>query len=272
MTRKPGKPLWRRLFDGQGAWLTPFAILVIVFLLAPVFVVIPMSFSGSNYLEFPPKIWSLRWYHAYFASPEWMAATRVSLMAAASTVVLATPIGFFAALWVVTSKSRMAGAVFAFLLLPQIAPVILVAIGVFFLYIRLRLVDTFLGVVLAHTALAIPFVVTTIAAALRKYDFALDQAARSLGASRMRAIVDVMLPQIRLSLLAGAIFAFVTSFDEVVVGLFVAGGDNTVLTRKMFLALRDQIDPTIAAISTMLILISVAAVAVFMVFSRHDDA
>lgn len=257
-------------FDGQALWLTPFAIIVIFFLLAPVFVVIPMSFSDSNYLEFPPRVWSLRWYYAYFASQEWMSATRVSLLAGVCTVLLATPIGFLAALAISTSKKRTAVVLFAFLLLPQVAPVILVAIGVFFLYIRLRLVDSFLGIVLVHTALAIPFVVTTVGAALQKFDFSLDQAARSLGASRIRAVIDVMLPQIRLSLLAGAIFAFVTSFDEVVVGLFVAGGNNTVLTRKMFMALRDQIDPTIAAISTILIVISIIAVAIFMAFSRTD--
>jgi putative spermidine/putrescine transport system permease protein len=141
---------------------------------------------------------------------------------------------------------------------------------VFFLYIRLHLVNSLIGIVLAHTALAIPFVVTTVSAGLKRFDFSLDQAARSLGASRFRAIRDVMLPQIRLSLFAGAIFAFVTSLDEVVVSLFIAGGDNTVLTRKMFLALRDQVDPTIAAISTLLIIVSVVAVGVFMIVGQRD--
>jgi putative spermidine/putrescine transport system permease protein len=271
MMEQPRNPRRAAQPPGDALWLTPFAVLVIFFVLAPVFVVIPMSFSDSNYLEFPPHVWSFRWYRAYFASSEWIAATKVSLAAAASTVILATPIGFLAALAIRTTKGRTAAALFAFLLLPQIAPVILVAIGVFFLYIRLRLVDSFIGIVLAHTALAIPFVITTIGAALQKFDFTLDQAARSLGASRFRAVIDVMIPQIRLSLLAGAIFSFVTSFDEVVVGLFIAGGDNTVLTHKMFLALRDQIDPTIAAISTLMIAISVISVAIFMVLNRRNE-
>jgi putative spermidine/putrescine transport system permease protein len=257
-------------------WLNPFAIVVVIFLLAPVFVVIPMSFSDSNYLEFPPRVWSLRWYHAYFDSREWMAATRTSLLAAFSTVLLATPIGFFAAYAIRNMAGRAGGILFGLLLLPQVAPVILLAIGVFFLYIRLHLVNSLIGIVLAHTALAVPFVVTTVSAGLKRFDFRLDQAARSLGASRLRAIRDVMLPQIRLSLIAGAIFAFVTSLDEVVVSLFIAGGDNTVLTRKMFLALRDQVDPTIAAISTLLIIVSVVVVGVFMIVSqrnvrRHND-
>lgn len=252
-------------------WLTPFAILVVLFLLAPVFVVIPMSFSDSNYLQFPPQVWSLRWYHSYFDSAEWMAATRTSLLAASCTVLLATPIGFLSAYAIRNMRGKAAAVLFGFLLLPQVVPVILLAIGVFFIYIRLRIVDSFLGIVLAHTALAVPFVVTTVSAGLKRFDFSLDQAARSLGASRFRAIFDVMLPQIRLSLFAGAIFAFVTSLDEVVVNLFIAGGDNTVLTRKMFLALRDQVDPTIAAISTLLIVVSVIAVGVFMLAVQRDN-
>jgi putative spermidine/putrescine transport system permease protein len=253
-------------------WLAPLATIVLLFLLTPVFIVIPMSFSASNYLSFPPDEWSMRWYRTYFSSPEWMAATRTSLSAAGCTVVLSLPIGFFAAYFLMTARKRAAAWMFGFLLLPQIVPVILLAIGIFFLYIWLGLVNSFVGIVLAHTALAIPFVVTTIGAGLKQFDRTLEFAAQSLGATRLRAIRDVILPQIRLPLLAAAVFAFVTSLDEVVIGLFVAGGDNTVLTRKMFLALRDQVDPTIAAISTQLILISLFAVAVFLIIGRSGVA
>jgi putative spermidine/putrescine transport system permease protein len=260
----------RRRIDGRRWWLALVAGLVILFLLAPVFVVVPMSFSDANYLEFPPHTWSLRWYRAFFQSSEWMAAARTSLSAAACTVLLATPIGFLAAYAIRHLRAGIGNLVYGILLLPQVAPVILLAIGVFFLYIRLHLVDSFAGIVIAHTALAVPFVVTTVAAGLKGFDRNLDFAARSLGATRTRAVIDVLLPQIRLSLIAGAVFAFVTSLDEVVIGLFIAGGSNTVLTRKMFLALRDQIDPTIAAISTLLITVSAIAVGIFTLVSQRD--
>ncbi|WP_321573492.1 ABC transporter permease, partial [Geminicoccus flavidas] len=241
---------------------------VLLFLLVPVFIVVPMSFSDATYLEFPPRAWSLRWYEAYFGSLEWMAATRTSFAAALCTVVLATPIGFAAAYCVDKLEGRGRAMLMAVLLSPQLMPVILLAIGVFFLYIRLGLVDSFAGVVLAHVALAIPFVVTTVAAGLSRFDRNLENAARSLGASRLRAIVDVVLPQVKMSVMAGALFAFVSSLDEVVIGLLVAGGPNTVLTRMMFMSLRDQVDPTIAAISTLLIGISLVAVALFLVMER----
>ncbi len=259
---------WVRLGACVGRhWLAVVALLVIAFLLLPIAIVIPMSFSNSNYLEFPPRVWSVRWYQAFFQSQEWMAAARTSLLAAASTVVISVPIGFLAAYSLRNSSSRIAKAAFAFLLMPQVVPVILLAIGVFFLYIRLKLVNSFVGIVIAHVAIAVPFVVTTISAGLKGFDVNQEHAARSLGASRLRAIADVILPQISLSLVAAAVFAFITSLDEVVIGLFIAGGENTVLTRKMFLALRDQVDPTIAAISTILIVTSVLAVTAFMAFN-----
>lgn len=261
----------RTLVDFAGRWwLAAFAGLVLVFLLTPVFIVVPMSFSGANYLEFPPRIWSTRWYEAYFSSREWMAATRTSLSVALCTVIIATPAGFLAAYAIRHSKARPAALLYGVLLLPQVVPVILLAIGVFFLYIRLKLVDSFIGIVVAHAALAIPFVVTTVAAGLKNFDPAQERAARNLGATRTRAVIDIVLPQLKLPILAGAIFAFVTSLDEVLIGLFIAGGRNTVLTRKMFLALRDQVDPTIAAISTLLIGLSIVAVGVFMVVSQRE--
>jgi len=250
------------------AWLGIVAFAVLAFLLVPVVIVVPMSFSDASYLEFPPRAWSLRWYQAYFGSIEWMAATRTSFAAAFCTVLIATPIGFAGAYCIDKLEGRPRHLLMAVLLSPQLMPVILLAIGLFFLYIRLGLVDSFIGVVLAHVALAIPFVVTTVVAGLSRFDRNLENAARSLGASRLRAIVDVVLPQVKMSVMAGALFAFVSSLDEVVIGLLVAGGPNTVLTRKMFMSLRDQVDPTIAAISTLLIGISLVAVALFLVMER----
>jgi putative spermidine/putrescine transport system permease protein len=253
---------WRR------AWLFALLSLVLFFLVAPVLIVVPMSFSASNYLQFPPDDWSWRWYQAFFSSTEWLTATRKSILAACLTTVVATPLGILAAVAlsrVRGATSQIAQAVF---LLPQVVPVIIVGIGVFFLYIRLGLVNTMTGIVLAHAALAMPFVIITTLSGLKNFDANQSNAAQSLGAHPIRAFFDVTLPQIRLSVLAGALFSFITSLDEVVISLFIAGGDNTLLTRKMFLSLRDQLDPTIAAISSILIVLSVIGVVLFLVFTR----
>lgn len=247
-------------------------VLVLVYLVAPVLVVIPMSFSGSNYLAFPPETWSLRWYRSFFGSSEWLDATGASLMAAALTTALSTPVGVAAAAALTRSRAGSARVLEAVFLLPQVVPVIILGIGVFFLYIRLGLVNSMLGIVLAHSALAIPFVVVTALSGLKSFDRNQAIAAESLGAHPVRAFFDVTLPQIRLSVLAGALFAFITSLDEVVISLFIAGGDNTLLTRKMFLSLRDQLDPTIAAISSILIALSVVGVVAFLVSTRRPPA
>jgi len=237
-------------------WLYGLAVVVISFLVLPTIIVIPMSFSGSQYLEFPPREWSLRWYANYVNSSAWMQATVTSLKAGLLTGLAATPLGTIAAYGLFVSRLRVGRLVIPVLLTPIIVPVILVAIGVFYAYVHLKLVNTLLGLVLAHTMLAIPLVTVIVTSALRSYDINQEMVARSLGASRLRAFILVTLPQIRFSIISAAVLSFLTSFDEVVVALFVSGGDNSTLTRNMFLALRDQIDPTIAAISTVMIVIS----------------
>ena len=237
-------------------WLYAYAVLIIGFLILPTLVVIPMSFSASQYLEFPPREWSLRWYESYFHSAKWMQATLTSLKVASLTTLLATPLGTLAAYGLFQSRLRFASLVMPVLLTPIITPVILVGIGVFYAYVRLKLVNTLFGIVLAHSMLALPLVVLVVTSALKSYDMNQETAARSLGASRARAFLLVTLPQIRFALITGAVLSFLTSFDEVVIALFVSGGDNSTLTRAMFNALRDQIDPTIAAISTVMICVS----------------
>jgi putative spermidine/putrescine transport system permease protein len=147
------------------------------------------------------------------------------------------------------------------LAVPLIVPVILIGIGAFFLYARLGINNTITGLVLAHTVLAIPLVAITVLSGLKTYDMNQELVARSLGASRLRAFLAITMPQIRFSIVSGALFAFITSFDEAVVSFFISGGETSTLTRRMFSALRDQIDPTIAAISTCLIILSAALIA-----------
>ncbi|CAJ2376505.1 MAG: ABC transporter permease [Gammaproteobacteria bacterium] len=252
-------------------WLYFLAGAVIVFLVIPTLIVIPMSFSASQYLEFPPREWSSRWYDNYFNSREWMNATWVSVRAALLTVLVVTPIATMAAYGLAVSRVKAARWLFLLLITPMMVPVILVAIGVFFAYTHLRLNNTMLGLVLAHSALALPMSLIVIAAGLKSYDMNQELVARSLGAPRLLAFLVITLPQIRFSVITGALLAFIVSFDEVIVALFISGRDMSTITRSMFLALRDQIDPTIAAISTVMIIITSAALVIAQVFGKSKE-
>jgi len=251
-------------------WLYVLAGAVLAFLLIPTLIVIPMSFSASQYLEFPPKKWSLRWYEHYFSSATWMSATATSLKAAALTSLLATPIGTLAAYGLSASRLRVARVLQVLLITPMIVPVILIAVGVFYVYVKVKLNNSLMGLVLAHTMLAVPIVMIVVASALKSFDMNQEMVARSLGASRPRAFLTVTLPQIRFAVVSAAVLSFLTSFDEVILALFVSGGANSTLTRQMFLALRDQIDPTIAAISTIMILVTTLMFMLVQVFGRGD--
>jgi len=249
-------------------WLYLLAAAVLTFLVLPTLIVIPMSFSASQYLEFPPREWSLRWYQSYFGSVAWMQATATSVKAGLLTAVASTALGTLAAYGLFVSRLRAAAAVMALLLTPIIVPIILIGIGVFYAYVRIKLVNTLTGLVLAHSMLAVPLVVMVVTSALKSYDMNQEMVARSLGASRPRAFLLVTLPQIKLAVATSAVLAFLTSFDEVVVAIFVSGGDNATLTRNMFNALRDQIDPTIAAISTVMIVLSSALILLAQLLGR----
>ena len=239
-----------------------------LFLVAPTVIVIPMSFSESQYLEFPPRDWSLRWYRHYLESPEWVQATWTSLKAGFFTMLVATLMGTMAAYGLFVSGLKAARLIFLILVTPIMVPLILVAIGVFYAFVQIRLVNTLAGLALADSILAIPLVVIVVSSALKSYDMNQEMVARSLGASRLKAFLTITLPQIRFSVITAALLSFLTSFDEVIIAMFVSGGENSTLTRNMFNALRDQIDPTIASISTIMILISTALLALAQLFGR----
>jgi len=247
-----------QITHGQRLWLYVFSIIVMILLVLPTLIVIPMSFSDSQYLEFPPRNWSLRWYDNYFGSPEWMQATATSLKAAVLTVLVATPAGTLAAYGLHTSRVAWLRATFVLLITPMMVPVVLIAIGAFYVFVKLNLLYTLTGLVLAHSVLALPLVLIVVGSALKSYDMNQELAARSLGAPRYKAFLSITLPQIRFAVATAALLSFLTSFDEVVIAMFISGGDNPTLTRNMFNALRDQIDPTIAAISTIMIVITSA--------------
>ena len=264
--RKPASET--QVTHGQRLWLYVFAGITMVLLVTPTLIVIPMSFSESQYLEFPPKNWSTRWYEHYFSSPEWMLATVTSLKAAFLTMLVATPIGVVAAYGLHASKVKFIRIAFVLLITPMMVPVVLVAIGAFYACVKLGILYTRTGLVLAHTILALPLVLIVTGSALKSYDMNQELAARSLGAPRWKAFLTITLPQIRFAVVTSALLSFLTSFDEVVIAMFISGGDNPTLTRNMFNALRDQIDPTIASISTIMIVVTSIMMVLAQVFGR----
>ena len=245
-----------QITHGDRFWLYVTAAIIMLLLVIPTFIVVPMSFSDSQYLAFPPETWSVRWYEEYFGSGKWMRATVTSVQIGILTMLVATPLGTMAAYALFVSGHRAARAIFMMLITPMIVPVILIAIGAFYAFGRIGLNNSITGLVLAHTAMATPLVMILITAALRSYDLNQERVARSLGASRVKAFFMVTLPQIKFSVVTAALLSFLTSFDEVIISIFISGGSNATLTKHMFAALRDFIDPTIAAISTIMVAVS----------------
>ena len=236
------------------AVLTAF---VLAFLMAPLFVVVPLSFSDDPFFSLPVKIYSLRWFRDFFGSDRWMASLLNSVVTAAFTTVLATVLGTMAALGLSRPTFPWRRTITAILISPMIVPVVIVAVGDYLMFGRLGLTNTRTGLVLAHTVLAAPFVVLTVTATLATYDATLTRAARSLGASPLSAFLRVTLPAIRPGVVAGAVFAFATSFDEVVVALFMTSAEQRTLPVQMFSGIRDQINPTIMAAATLLLALSI---------------
>jgi putative spermidine/putrescine transport system permease protein len=229
-----------------------FCSLVLLFLILPVLIIVPMSFSSARFLSFPPPSLSLRWYQEFVGNAGWMQATRVTLTVAGLTVLIATPLGVAAAYAINSSSLRIMRWVHLTLMLPLVVPIIIIAVGIFFVYARVGLIATMPGLVMANVMLALPYVITSVVAGLRSFDATQEMVARSLGMNRFRSFLAVTLPQIKASVLTGAIFAFISALDETVVGLFISGGQYQPLTKRMFTSLRDEIDPTIAAISTLM--------------------
>jgi putative spermidine/putrescine transport system permease protein len=225
---------------------------VLLYLVLPILIVVPMSFSSARFLTFPPPSLSLRWYREYIGNPAWMQATLVTLTVAVCTVLIATPLGVSAAYAISQSKLRIMRIIHAALLLPLMVPIIITAVGIFFVYAKVGLIATMSGLVLANVMLGLPYVIISVVAGLQSFDTTQEMVARSLGMNRLRSFFAVTLPQIKASVIAGAIFAFISAMDETIVAIFISGGQYQPLTKRMFTALRDEIDPTIAAISTLM--------------------
>ena len=245
--------------------------LVLLYLALPILVIVVLSFSSASYLTFPPPALGVRWYRAYLGSADWLAATWLSLAIAAAVVVLATVLGTLAALGLARLRPAARTAIAALILSPLIVPVIVVAIGIYYAYARWGLVGSPAGLVLAQTCLAVPFVVTSVSASLAGFDRRLEQASLSLGATPWGTFVQVTLPLIRPGVLVGALFAFITSFDELIVALFLSGSGAVTLPRRMWDDLRFDIDPTIASVSTLTIALTASLLAVGHLVRRRGE-
>lgn len=248
--------------SGLGTpWRWPYALFcffVLTYLVFPLSVIVPISFSSATGLQFPPPGFSLKWYRAYFGSETWTQATLTSFQIAALATVLATVLGTLAALALHRARFPGKGFLQAFFISPILIPVIIIAVAIYRLYAELDLVGSRVGVALAHAVLAMPYVLVTVSATLVGLDPMLERAALGLGANRWRAFGYVTLPLIRPGVLAGALFAFITSFDEVVIVIFIGSWSAETLPKVMWESIRTGIDPVISAVSVLLISLSVA--------------
>jgi len=235
-----------------------FAVLVLIFLVLPTLIVIPMSFSSARYLEFPPPGFSLRWYENFFNTPSWVDSFTYSIKVGLCAAILAAVFGVMASIVLARVKSKWVDAIYYVTMTPMIVPLVIIAVSLYSAYIQMKLQGTFIGLVIAHTVIAIPYVITTVSGSLRVFDIRIEQAAISLGAHPLKAFMKITVPIISPSLLSGALFAFITSFDELIVSIYVSGVTSKTLPVRMWEGIRIEIDPTITAISAILIMITVA--------------
>jgi len=239
-----------------------FAVLTTCFLAAPSFIVILMSFSGSDFLELPPRTLSLRWYEAFLSSERWLGAAATSFLLAGLVVMVAVPVGVLSAYGAMKMSLRWRSLVQAFMLLPAVVPAILIAVGLFFFYSRIGLVGTLTGLVFGHAVLALPVVFLVMSAAFASFDFDQVRAAQSLGAGEVTVWRIIILPQMVYNILVSSLLAFLTSLDEVVIAMLLSVGRRTTMPKLMFTSLRDQIDPIIAVVSTLLLVLAAVVVIV----------
>ncbi|MBW8639966.1 ABC transporter permease [Hoeflea sp. WL0058] len=266
---------------GQRAWFYSFRVicgLIFFFLIFPVLIIIPLSFNAEDFFTFTPKMlaldpegYSLKHYRDFFTNPDWQSAMWNSFSIAPVATIFATAFGTLAAIGLSQSNMPFRSAVMALLISPMIVPLIISAAGMYFFYSRIGLQGTYWGVVLAHAALGTPFVIITVTATLVGFDQSLVRAAANLGANPVTTFFKVQMPLILPGVVSGALFAFITSFDEVVVVLFLGSAAQKTLPWQMFTGLREQISPTILAVATLLVAISIALLTTLELLRRRSE-
>lgn len=237
--------------------LTLWSLFGLFLLLAPVLVVVPMSFSAGKGLEFPPQGFSLHWYRRLFADPLWIEALRTSIFLAVASSILALIAGSLAAYALVRNSVVWRDGIMASFIGPMVVPPVVLAVAAYLVYAKLGLLGTMTGLVLAHTVLSLPFVVMIMSNAVAAFDERIEHAALTLGAGRVTILSRVVAPALMPHMLVSWLFAFAVSFDEVVLTFFIAG-IHTTIPKKMFITLRNEIDPTVTAVSALLIAVTVA--------------
>jgi putative spermidine/putrescine transport system permease protein len=265
----------------ETTWYYAFRVicgLIFFFLIAPIIVFIPLSFNAEPYftytrgmLTLDPAAYSMRWYDEFFSSTSWLTSVRNSVIIATFATLIATTLGTIAALGLSRKHMPFRGIIMGLLISPMIVPLIISAAGMFFFYSSIGLAGTFPGVILAHAALGTPFVVITVTATLVGYDHSLSRAAASLGADSVTIFRKVTMPLILPGVISGALFAFITSFDEIVIVLFVAGVEQRTIPREMWSGIREQISPTILAVATILVLVSIALLTTVELLRRRTE-
>ncbi|GAA0762649.1 ABC transporter permease [Ideonella azotifigens] len=256
---RPQFPAYFTLLDKAGWWaLRLFSLGVLLYLLLPILAIMPLSFSASSFLAYPMPGWSLQWYHNLFTSDEWARAAKNSFIVAPAATVIATTLGTLTAVGLARANFPGKGLLMSVLIAPMVVPIVVVGVACYLFFARIGLSDTYAGLIIVHAALGAPFVVTTVLATLQNFNHNLVRASLSLGAGPLQTFFRVTLPVIAPGVISGALFAFATSFDEVVVTLFIAGPDQVTLPRQMFTGIRENINPTIAAVATLLILFTTA--------------
>jgi putative spermidine/putrescine transport system permease protein len=248
-----------------------FCGLVLLFLISPILAIIPLSFNSVPFFSYPMPGLSLRWYEDFLFTDRWRGALENSIFIAVSVTLLSTTLGTLAALGLSRANFPYRNAMMSILISPIVVPVVITAVGMYFFYADVGLLNSYTGLILAHTTLATPFVVITVTATLIGFDHSLTRAAASLGAEPIRVFFKVILPLILPGMISGSLFAFGTSFDEVVVVLFVASPEQRTLPKVMFAGIREQISPTITAAATILILVSVAMLTTVELLRRRSE-
>ncbi len=248
-----------------------FCGLVLLFLIAPILAIIPLSFNSVPFFSYPMPGLSLRWYADFLFTDRWRGALFNSIFIATSVTALSTFLGTLAALGLSRANFPYRTAMMSMLISPIVVPVVITAVGMYFFYADVGLLNSYTGLILAHTTLATPFVVITVTATLTGFDHSLSRAAAGLGAQPTTVFFKVILPLILPGMISGSLFAFGTSFDEVVVVLFVASPEQRTLPKVMFAGIREQISPTITAAATILILVSVAMLTTVELLRRRSE-
>ena len=266
---------------GQRIWYYAFRVLcglILFFLIFPIIIIIPLSFNALPYFTFTPGMlaleadaYSLEHYRDFFYNDAWQQALWNSLSIAPAATLLSVSLGTLAAIGLSSGKMPFRGVVMAILISPMIVPLIISAAGMYFFYSRIGLQGTWFGVVLAHAALGVPFVIITVTATLVGFDRSLTRAAANMGAGPVRTFFKVQMPLILPGVISGGLFAFITSFDEVVVILFLGSAGEQTLPWRMFTGLREQISPTILAVATLLVSVSVILLVTLEILRRRSE-